>query len=96
MVCGKYMNTFKGSTHVLFEGNLDDPSFRMIAIQKILSVDGEDLSTEKSGNLKIKKDLGKEFVYLEYVNFFGIKERTRGNPFHDKDTPLPQGSVGVD
>ena len=85
-VCGKYVKKFRDASHVLFNGHLDDPNFRSIAIQKIKSIDGENIETEKSGTLKIKSG-EKESVVLEYQGFFG-KQKTTGNPFKDDSTPI--------
>ena len=85
-VCGKYVKKFNEASHILFNGHLDDPNFRSIAIQKIKSIDGENIETEKSGTLKIKSG-EKESVVLEYQGFFG-KQKTTGNPFKDDSTPI--------
>lgn len=87
-VCGKYKDRFSEATHCLFNGHLDDPSFRSIAIQRIERREGKTVCLSASGELQIKNKAGKEYVVLTYQGFFGGKERTTGHPFKDDKTDL--------
>ena len=90
MVSGNYKKTFKEATHVLFDGSLNNPYFRKIAIQKIISVSDNSLKTD-SNDFKIRtarKGNKTEFVVIEYKDLFGTQS-TRGYPFKDEKTTLP-------
>jgi hypothetical protein len=85
-VSGKYVDKFNEASHVLFNGHLDDPYFRNIAIQKLVAIEDDSIISETSGKLRIKQGK-KESVSLEYAGFFG-KEKTTGFPFKDIGTPI--------
>ena len=82
-VCGQYVDKFSDASHVLFEGHLDDPFFRKIAIQKVVEAKKAVVDCEISGSLEIKKRGKKEFVSLRYAGFFGM-ETTKGFPFRER------------
>ena len=85
MVSGKYVKTFAEASHVLFNGHLDDPGFRQIAIQKLSGIGDGYIDCQTSGRIKIEKSGGKEYVILIYNGFFG-REKTKGFPFKDSSS----------
>lgn len=87
MVCGRYVDKIENASHVLFDGHLDDPGFRVVAIQKIVNVDGRKITLDTSGELEIRKRNGRFFVPLSYKGFFGNMEKTKGSFFKDDNTP---------
>ena len=87
-VFGHYKDHFSEATHCCFNGHLDDPSFRSIAIQRITRREGKTVCLSASGDLQIKKKAGKEYVILTYDGFFGGKVKTTGHPFKDDKTDL--------
>ena len=91
-VSGKYVNKFEEASHVLFDGTLDDPTFRELAIQKIESIEGMRITTDKSGEMLIEKWKGKYRVRLEYMCLLFGKQVTWGYPFKDANTPI----IGTD
>ena len=84
-VCGQYVSRFSEASHVLFDGHLDNPSFRSIAIQKIECLSGDCVTLSKSGSLKIR-DGREQTVSLPYKGIFGGVVRTTGHPFKDSQT----------
>ena len=92
-VCGKWVNEFKDASHVCFEGSLDDPSFRRIAIQKIEKIEGKVIISEISGRLEIRKWRGRQRVMATYrCPLFGLQKRW-GYPFKDDSTPIIHQTV---
>lgn len=91
-VCGRHTKLFSDATHCLFNGHLDNPSFRNIAIQKIIAIVDSTVTLSKSGTLNIRRKGDSEFVALEYTDIFG-KQKTTGHPFKDKCTELPNPSL---
>lgn len=87
-VIGTYKAAFSEATHCLFNGHLDDPDFREVAIQRILARTKDDVTLSVSGKLPIKVKGDREYVDLTYQGFFG-KQRTTGHPFKDDKTELP-------
>jgi hypothetical protein len=87
MVSGKYVSKLSDASHVLFEGHLDGPSFRGIAIQRITKLTGNTVTLDKSGDLKIEQRNGRDSVETTYTCFIFGKQRTRGSPFKDENTP---------
>lgn len=89
-VSGKYVATFAEASHCVFDGHLDDPSFRSIAIQKIISLTPEAITLGQSGILRVGKHraTGKQCVGLRYRSFFGTVS-TYGYPFKDENTAIP-------
>ncbi|MFA7333502.1 MAG: hypothetical protein WC130_04320 [Kiritimatiellia bacterium] len=87
-VCGQYKKSFGEATHCCFNGNLNDPCFRGVAIQKITERTDECVTLDKSGRLAIKRKDGKDYVALTYPGILG-KQRTTGHPFKDDGTELP-------
>jgi hypothetical protein len=86
MVSGHYVAKFADASHVLFEGSLDDPSFRQIAIQRITQLDGDSVTLARSGALKIGFRNGKQVVRTSYHCFIFGQQKTVGSPFKDGDT----------
>lgn len=84
MVSGQYVTRFTDASHVVFNGHLDNPSFRAIAIQKIVDVTKKSVVI-RSGTLKIIRKGEAESVSLVYTDIFG-KQRTKGFPFKDECT----------
>lgn len=83
MVSGRYVPKFAEASHVLFEGHLDDPSFRRIAIQRITKLDEKCVTLDTSGELAIGARHGKQIVRITYdCPIFG-KQRATGHPFKD-------------
>ena len=87
MVCGKRVKTFSEASHIVFNGHLDDPCFRAIAIQRITDLTNKAVSGITSGELEIQRNAKGEFVRLEYDAFIG-KAKTTGHPFKDQDTEV--------
>ncbi len=81
MVSGQYVQTFAEASHVVFEGHLDNPAFRAIAIQEIVRVNKASVAI-RSGRFAIKQE-GREYIAMTYVDIFG-RQRTRGHPFKDE------------
>lgn len=87
MVSGIYVAKLADASHVLFEGHLDNPAFRSIAIQRIQKLEGGTVTLERSGVLAIKTLRGRERVKVSFVcPIFGKWEAT-GHPFKDDNTP---------
>lgn len=94
MVSGHYVKTFGDASHVLFDGHLDDPSFRAIAIERIVSVDEDFVTLDKSKKLIIDKQKRGEKVRLSYkCPIFGDRT-TQGSPFKDTNTDAINGTEG--
>ena len=91
-VVGTYKATFAEATHCIFNGNLNDPCFAAIAIQRIIGRTKETVTLSKSGALELKRKAGKEYAVLTYQGFFG-KERTTGHPFADSSSAVPNVEV---
>lgn len=90
MVGGNYVPKFSEASHVCFEGHLDDPSFRSIAIQKILKLEDNIVTLEKSGKLKIATaSNGREIVKTAFVCPLFGRQKTTGHPFKDSNTEVP-------
>lgn len=87
-VSGQYKSAFADATHCLFNGHLDDPDFREVAIQRVVERTAGTVTLSKSGELPINKKGGREYVDLAYQGIFG-KQRTTGHPFKDDRTELP-------
>lgn len=85
-VCGRYTKRFAEASHVLFEGHLDSPSFRNVAIQEIKGLTGETVLLSDSGELAIETDKHGELVRIVYEEFFFGPTRTTGRPFKDDRT----------
>ena len=85
MVSGNFVKNFMDASHVLLEGNLNDPSFRKIAIQKIKMLRGERIQTD-NGEYDIITSDGEECIVFKYRNIFGDQVTTKGNPFKDDKT----------
>jgi hypothetical protein len=87
-VAGHYVKKFSEASHVLFNGHLDDPSFREIAIQRLVSVGAKTIQASESGVLDIicgRKGKG-EYVKAQYrCPVFG-SVTTEGFPFKDNNT----------
>ena len=83
-VCGSYIDRFDTASHVCFDGHMDDPFFRAIAIQKITSIEDGHVVCSKSGKLRIKNGK-RQSVRLQYKGFFG-SQTTNGYPFKDTNT----------
>ena len=83
MVSGNYVNKFAEASHVLFDGNLDNLSFRSIAIQKLKHVDDKTITTNNSTTLNINKQKSRERVKLIYKCFLFGNVATWGYPFKD-------------
>ena len=86
MVSGQYVQKFSDASHVLFEGNLDDPSFRSIAIQRITKLAAGSVTLDRSGELKIENRRGREIVRTSYRCFLFGEQKTVGAPFKDGNT----------
>lgn len=86
MVSGQYVSKMSEASHVLFEGHLDDPSFKRIAIQRIIKLDGESVTLDTSGTLKIETLNGRQSVKTSFVCPLFGKQTTVGNPFKDRNT----------
>ena len=85
MVVGKYKATFAESTHCIFDGHLDDPSFRSIAIQRIVSNNTNAITLDTSGIFPIFTHGGKEWVRITYNSPFYGKVCTLGRPFKEDE-----------
>jgi hypothetical protein len=86
MVSGQYVRRFEDASHVLFNGHMDNPSFREIAIQEIIDVK-KSVVVIRSGSLKIRRKPDEaESVTLTYTDIFG-KQAAKGFPFKDEHTP---------
>jgi hypothetical protein len=92
-VSGQYKKTFREATHCCFNGNLDDPFFRRVAIQKITAIAEHSVTVEESGQLDVCVRNGAEFVALTYKGIFG-NQKTTGHPFKDASTELPNKAMG--
>ena len=86
MVSGKYVSKFSEASHVLFEGHLNDPAFRSIAIQRITKLAGETVTLDKAGALKIETRNGEQIVKTSFVCPLFGKRTTIGHPFKDERT----------
>ncbi len=84
-VSGKYKDKFSEASHVCFEGHLDDPFFRAVAIQRIESLGQKTVILSTSGESRIIRRKGRESVNITYRGFFG-EEKTKGHPFKDNDS----------
>ncbi len=91
-VCGQYKTSFCEASHCVFNGSLDDPCFRRVAIQRITARTSESVTLDVSGTLAIKRYKCKEYVDLSYPGIFG-RQRTAGHPFKDGHTDVPEISV---
>jgi len=91
-VCGFYKDAFAEATHCLFNGNLDNPAFCDVAIQRVIGRTADTVTLSKSGELQIMKQGDREYVDLTYQGYFG-KERTTGHPFKDNKTELPKPTL---
>lgn len=87
MVSGKYVSSMADASHVLFEGHLDDPAFQRIAIQRITKLEGNTVTLQTSGPLRITKRNGRQSVATTYECFLFGKMRSKGHPFKDDSTP---------
>ncbi len=94
-VCGQYKKTFGEATHCCFNGHLDDPCFRSIAIQRITGRSDDSVVLDTSGKLAVKRKNGKEYVDLAYPGIFG-RQRTTGHPFKDDSTELEQRELKLE
>ena len=83
MLSGRYKSTFREATHILCNGNLNDPSFRSICSQKIISLNVKSIVTD-IGKYEINNKNNKEYVVVIYENFFG-KQKTEGHPFKNEN-----------
>lgn len=86
-VSGTYKSKFAEATHCLFNGHLDAPDFRAIAIQRVVDRTAGAVTLDRSGVLPIKRKGGKECVALTYQGIFG-KQSTTGHPFKGDNTKL--------
>jgi len=97
MVTGSYVRAFSDASHVIFQGHLDDPGFRAIAIQRIKKIQGRFIEAEISGRLSILADFRGERVKLGYKSaynqIFGGSTATAGWPFKDKQTEAIGGDA---
>lgn len=72
------------ASHVVFDGHLDDPAFREIAIQKIVALTETTVTLEKSGALEIINRSGnRQQVRTSFTCPIFGKQETLGTPFKD-------------
>ena len=59
-VGGRYKDKFSEATHCLFNGHLDDPFFQGVAIQKILEIGDDSLTSSPPSAFRLPADAGKD------------------------------------
>lgn len=86
MVSGRYVKRFQDASHVVFDGNLDNPVFRGIVIQRIVAIVGTArIRLADSGEVAIRTSDSGEYCTVTYRDMFG-NHRATGRPFKDNDT----------
>ena len=86
MVSGECVSTFAEASHVVCDGNLDNPFFRNVAIQQITRLGGRKLTTDL-GDYAIRKQRGKECVEVLVRDPIFGNQTVYGRPFKDANTP---------
>ena len=85
-VCGVGKNKFSDASHILCDGNLNNPFFSKIAIQKINKISGSTIETDH-GKFEIKNNPRGEFIEIIFNDLIFGKIKTTGYPFKDENTP---------